>query len=428
MCTGGLVGAAIAGGGFILSYTRLRMATTRDYYEILGLARGASDDEIKRSFRKLAQQWHPDVNTSAEADLRFKEINEAYQVLSDPQRRQAYDVFGHAGVGGASGEGFDPFGGFAGGTSFNGFGDLFDAFFGGAAGGMGRRQRVPTGADLRYDLQLTFAESISGAETEIEFTALARCETCGGTGAEPGTQPMTCPRCGGTGELRAVRATMLGQIVNVTMCDRCHGTGKVVETPCHTCRGDGRVERKRHLRVTVPAGIDDGHQIRLTGEGEAAPRGGAPGNLYVVAHVARHPLLRRQDSELFYELSLSITQAALGASVSVPTADGEETVDIRPGTQAGSEIRLRGRGVPHLRRPGVRGDVHVLVEVHVPSRLTHRQRELLEQLAVEMDEVEEAADETAPADQADGAARVKPATRRRPRRPGLRDRLRDAIS
>ena len=404
------------------------MATTRDYYEILGVARAASDEDIKRSFRKLAQQWHPDVNTSTEADLRFKEINEAYQVLSDPQRRQAYDMFGHAGVGGA-GQGFDPFGGFGGQAGFGGFGDLFDAFFGGAAGGMGRRQRVPTGADLRYDLQLTFAESISGAEKEIEFSALSRCETCAGSGAEPGTQPVTCPRCSGTGELRQVRSTMLGQIVNVTVCDRCRGTGKVVETPCHTCHGDGRVEHRRRLRVTVPAGIDDGHQIRLTGEGEAAPRGGVPGNLYVVAHVATHEQLRRQDTELYYDLSLSITQAALGASVTVPTADGEEMVDIRPGTQAGSEIRLRGRGVPHLRRAGVRGDVHVLVDVRVPTRLSSRQRELLEQLAVEMGEVgDEPTDQATPADGDAAGPRRKPVTRRRGRRPGLRDRLRDAIS
>ncbi len=404
------------------------MATTRDYYEILGVARAASDEDIKRSFRKLAQQWHPDVNTSTEADLRFKEINEAYQVLSDPQRRQAYDMFGHAGVGGA-GQGFDPFAGFGGQAGFGGFGDLFDAFFGGAAGGTGRRQRVPTGADLRYDLQLTFAESISGAEKEIEFSALSRCETCAGSGAEPGTQPVTCPRCSGTGELRQVRSTMLGQIVNVTVCDRCRGTGKIVETPCHTCHGDGRVEHRRRLRVTVPAGIDDGHQIRLTGEGEAAPRGGVPGNLYVVAHVATHEQLRRQDAELYYDLSLSITQAALGASVTVPTADGEEMVDIRPGTQAGSEIRLRGRGVPHLRRAGVRGDVHVLVDVRVPTRLSSRQRELLEQLAVEMGEVgDEPTDQATPADGDAAGPRRKPVTRRRGRRSGLRDRLRDAIS
>jgi molecular chaperone DnaJ len=401
------------------------MATQRDYYDILGVQRGASDDDIKRSFRKLAQQWHPDVNTSAEADARFKEINEAYQVLSDPQRRQAYDMFGHAAAGGA---GFDPFGGAAG-AGFGGFGDIFDAFFGGAAGGA-RRPRVPTGADLRYDLELTFAESITGAEKEIEFTALSRCETCSGSGAEPGTQPSTCPKCNGTGELRQVRSTMLGQMVNVTACDRCKGTGKIVETPCHTCRGDGRVERKRTLRVTIPAGIAEGHQVRLSGEGEAAPRGGVPGNLYVVIHVAPHPQLQRRETELFYELSLSITQAALGARVTVPTATGSEEIEIKAGTQPGAEIRLRGRGVPHLRRPDSRGDLHVLVDVKVPQRLSAKQRELLEQLSAELGEVEEATGSDTPAGKDATAAAKKPrkSSRRRGRQPGLRDRLRDAIS
>ena len=415
------------------------MATQRDYYDILGVPRGAGDDEIKKAFRKLAQQWHPDVNTSEEADLRFKEINEAYQVLSDPQRRQAYDMFGHAATGGAAGGGFDPFGagGFGGaaGGGFQGFGDLFDTLFG-AAGGGARRPRVPTGADLRYDLRLTFAESISGAEKEIEFGSLARCETCSGSGAEPGTSPVTCPKCSGTGELRNVRQTMLGQMVSVTPCDRCRGTGRIVETPCHTCHGEGRVEKRRKLRVTVPAGIDDGHQIRISGEGEAAPRGGVPGNLYVVAHVTAHPQLRRQETELFYDLSLSITQAALGARVNVPTADGEEEVEIKAGTQAGTEIRLRGKGVPHLRRQGSRGDVHVLVDVHVPNRLTSRQRALLEELAGEFGEVDdepatadgaEAAAEAGTADSATGATRSKRAQRRR-RKNGIRDRIRDAIS
>ena len=317
-------------------------------------------------------------------------------------------------------------GGFQGG--FQGFGDLFDTLFGGAAGA-GRRPRVPAGADLRYDLRLTFAESISGAEKEIEFTSMARCETCGGNGAEPGTEPTTCPKCNGTGELRNVRQTMLGQMINVSVCDRCAGTGKIVETPCHTCHGDGRVERKRKLHVTIPAGIDDGHQIRLSGEGEAAPRGGTPGNLYVVVHVTAHAKLRRQEADLFYELSLSITQAALGARVSVPTADGEEEIEVKPGTQAGSEIRLRGRGVPLLRRAGSRGDLHVMVDVHVPSRLTSRQRELLEQLAVELGEVE-ATDEAAADGEAPTDAKAKSSARqrRRARRAGLRDRLRDAIS
>jgi molecular chaperone DnaJ len=399
------------------------MATQRDYYDILGVPRGAGDEDIKRAFRKLAQKWHPDVNTSAEADLRFKEINEAYQVLSDPQRRQAYDMFGRAGVGVGT-EGSDPFGAYQGG--FGGFSDLFDAFFGGATAGA-RRPRVPTGADLRYDLQLTFAESISGADKEIEFSSLARCDTCNGNGAEPGSEPVTCPRCSGSGELRHVRSTMLGQMINVTTCDRCRGTGKIVEKPCPTCRGDGRIERKRKLRVAIPAGIDEGHQVRLSGEGEAAPRGGVPGNLYVVVHVAAHPQLRRQDTELFYGLPLSITQAALGARIEVPTADGKEEIEVKPGTQAGSEIRLRGRGVPHLRRPDSRGDLHILVDIRVPQRLSARQRELLEQLAIELGEVE--SDEPVEATDAGPDAPRRPkATRRRARRPGLRDRLRDAIS
>jgi len=414
------------------------MATQRDYYDILGVPKGADDEDIKKAFRKQAQQWHPDVNTSAEADERFKEINEAYQVLSDPQRRQAYDMFGHAAAGAGAG-GFDPFGGqggFSGGFStgaggFQGFGDLFDTLFGANVGGA-RRPRTPAGADLRYDLRLTFAESIAGAEKEIEFDSLVKCPTCGGNGAEPGTEPITCPKCNGTGELRNVRQTMLGQMINVTVCDRCGGIGKIVETPCHTCHGEGRVHEKRKLRVTIPPGIDDGHQIRLSGEGEAAPRGGAPGNLYVVAHVTPHPQLRRQDTELFYELSLSITQAALGARVPVPTADGEEEVEIKPGTQAGSEIRLRGRGVPHLRRTGSRGDVHVLVDVRVPTKLTSKQRELLEQLSVELGEVDETApdatsDEGA-ASAEEGAAKPRARTRRKGRNPGIRDRLRDAIS
>jgi len=389
------------------------MATTRDYYDILGVPRGASDAEVKRAFRKLAQQWHPDVSTEAGADERFKEIAEAYRVLSDPQQRQAYDMFGRAGVnaGAAGGDSF---------TGFGAFGDLFDAFFGGAAAAGARRARTPTGADLRYDLSLSFAESISGVEKEIEFTALARCETCDASGAEPGTTAHTCPRCGGSGEISHVRQTMLGQMINVTACDRCRGVGRIVETPCSTCRGDGRVERKRVLRVVVPAGIDEGHQIRLSGEGEAAPRGGMPGNLYVVIHLQPHAQLRRQDTELFYELPLTITQAALGARVTVPTATGEEQIEIKPGTQPGSEIRLRGKGVPHLRRSGVRGDLHVLVDLRVPTRLSARQRELLEALATESGERE--ADAAGPAD--------RPTADRggRRRRGGLRDRLKDAIS
>jgi molecular chaperone DnaJ len=354
------------------------MATTeRDFYQVLGVERGASDAEIKRAFRKLAQQWHPDVNAEPEAQERFKEVNEAYQVLGDPERRQRYDMFGRAGVDGAGGPG-------AGFEGFGGFSDIFDAFFGGQAGaGTARRGRPQPGADLRYDLRITFEEAVKGTEKEIEFRVLQPCETCGGNGAEPGTEPVTCPQCEGRGEVRSVRQTMLGQMVNVSACPRCRGEGKIVETACHTCKGDGRTERKRTLRVTIPAGIDEGHQIRLSNEGEVGPRGGQAGSLYVAVHVAPHPSLKREGSELFYMAKISIAQAALGTRITVPTVDGEEEVEIKAGTQPDAEIRLRGKGVPHLRRTGSRGDLHVLVDVVVPTKLSKRQRELLTELAAE---------------------------------------------
>jgi molecular chaperone DnaJ len=357
------------------------MAVETDYYEILGVARGASDAEIKRAFRKLAQQWHPDVNASPEAHQRFKEINEAYQVLSDRERRQTYDLFGRAGLGDMGGNGDFGFGG-----GFGGFGDIFDAFFGaGAAGGV-RRGRPAAGADLRYDLRITFEEAVRGTEKEIEYTALARCETCGGSGAAPGTSPVTCPQCGGRGEVRSVRQTMLGQMVNVTTCPRCRGEGRIVEQRCDTCQGEGRIQRKRTIRVTVPAGIDEGHQIRLSNEGEVGPRGGPAGSLYVAVHVAPHPQLRRDGTELYHEVDVSMVQAALGTQVTIPTIEGDEPLEVRPGTQPGTEIRLRGRGVPHLRRPNARGDLHVLVNVTVPTKLSKRERELLESIAKERGE------------------------------------------
>jgi len=339
------------------------MART-DYYAILGVERSATEAEIKKAFRRLAQQHHPDVSTNPDAADRFKELNEAYQVLSDPDRRQRYDLFGAAGVEADVAAGF------------GGFADIFDAFFGGATGGA-RRGRPLTGSDLRYDLRITFQEAILGTEKEIEFPVLGRCETCGGSGAKPGTSPTTCPQCNGRGEVRQVRQTMLGQMVNVTPCPRCRGEGRIVETPCETCRGEGRVERHRSLRVTVPAGIDEGHQIRLSGEGETGPRGGPAGSLYVAVHVAPHPQLRREGTELVYEARVGLAQAALGTRIEVPTVEGHEEVEVKAGTQPGTEIRLRGRGAPHLRRPGARGDLHVIVDVAVPTRLSKVEREAL---------------------------------------------------
>lgn len=347
------------------------MATQRDYYEILGVPRGASDADVKKAFRKLAQRWHPDVNTDAGADHRFKEINEAYQVLSDPQRRQQYDLFGRTGLG-DSGEEYGPF------TGYGTFGDLFDAFFGGPASSAGRRPRPPAGSDLRYDLTIGFTESVTGTEKELVFDTLDRCATCGGSGAKPGTSPTTCPQCGGRGEVRITRPTMIGQMINVTRCPQCKGEGKVIAEVCPDCHGEGRLPREKHIHVSIPAGIDDGHQIRLSGEGEAGPRGGIVGDLYVAVHVTPRPGLRREGTELFHDLQVSMTDAALGTRVTVPTADGEEEIEIKPGTQPGAEVRLRGRGVPHLRRPGTRGDLHVRVDVRVPTRLSKQQRELLE--------------------------------------------------
>jgi molecular chaperone DnaJ len=354
------------------------MATELDYYIILGVERTATDAEIQKAYRRLAQQWHPDVNADAGAQERFKQISEAYQVLSDPQRRQTYDMFGRAGLG-ADGAGFDA-------SGFGSFSDIFDAFFGGTAAGAARRAHPTAGSDLRYDLRITFEEAVRGTEKEIEFPVFGRCETCSGTGAKPGTEPVTCDQCGGRGEIRTTRRTMLGQMVNVSACPKCRGEGKIVTDPCETCHGEGRTERKRSLRVSIPAGIDEGHQIRLSNEGEIGVRGGPAGSLYVAVHVTPHPTLRREGTELYYAADVSIVQAALGTRVAVPTVDGDEEIEIKAGTQPGTEIRLRGRGVPHLRRTGSKGDLHVFVNVVVPAKLSKRQRELLAEYAAESGE------------------------------------------
>jgi molecular chaperone DnaJ len=350
------------------------MAIKRDYYEILGVPRDASDEEIKRAFRRAAQRHHPDIDASDGAEQRFKELNEAYRVLSDRQRRTAYDMFGHAGVDGTTGGGFEGFGG-----GFGPFGDIFDAFFGGSPTGTRARRRVVAGADLRYDLTIEFAEAISGVTKDIRFPTLVTCDVCAGSGGEPGTEPERCPECNGTGERRRVSQTILGQMVNITACPRCNGEGRVIATPCHNCSGEGRARQERTLQVTVPAGIDSGQRIALEGQGESGPRGGPPGDLYVVVTVRDHPQLLRRGSELFHELGVTFPQAALGATLSVPTVEGGEEIVIPPGTQSGTELRLKGRGVPRLRGSG-RGDLHVIVTVVVPEKPSKAERELLKQL------------------------------------------------
>ncbi|HLG71033.1 MAG TPA: molecular chaperone DnaJ [Chloroflexota bacterium] len=344
----------------------------RDYYEVLGVARNASDDEIKKAFRRLARQYHPDVNKEKDAEARFKEVNEAYEVLSDPQKRQMYDQFGHAGPGMGAGAGFGDFG------SFGGFSDIFQTFFGGQTAGGGRRgpQR---GSDLRYNLTLTFEEAVFGCEKELEIPRADTCSVCRGSGAEPGTEPSRCPNCNGTGELRRVQQSIFGQFVNVVMCERCQGEGRVISTPCHECHGAGRVRVTKHVTLKVPAGVDTGSQIRLTGEGEAGPRGGPNGNLYVAISVKKHAFFERDGQDILYTLPINFAQAALGDEVEVPTVDGKVMLKIPAGTQSGRVMRLKDKGVPNLRGGG-RGDQHVYVKVVTPTDLSQRERELLEQL------------------------------------------------
>ena len=264
-------------------------------------------------------------------------------------------------------------------VGFGPFGDIFDAFFGGSPAGGRRRQRAVAGADLRYDLTITLAEAVSGVSREIHFPALVRCATCNGSGAEPGSEPERCPECNGTGERRRVSQTILGQMVNITACPRCNGEGRIVSTPCHTCKGDGRIQEERRLEVSIPAGIESGQRIALEGQGEAGPRGGPSGDLYVLVTVREDADLVRRGTELYVEVPVTFAQAALGASVSVRTVEGSEDIAIPAGTQSGQEIRLRGRGMPRLRGSG-RGDLHVIATVVVPAKLTKRERELLREL------------------------------------------------
>ena len=350
------------------------MAVKRDYYDVLGVDRDADDAEIKRAFRRLAQQHHPDIDKNDGAEQRFKELNEAYRILSDRQRRSAYDMFGHAGVEGAAAGGGEGFGG-----GFGPFGDIFDAFFGGAPAGARRRTRVVAGADLRYDLTIEFAEAVFGVTKEINFATLVTCLHCEGAGGEPGTEPETCPECNGSGEKRRVAQTILGQMVNIVACPRCLGEGRIIATPCTVCGGDGRTREERTVAVNIPAGIDDGQRIALEGQGEAGPRGGPNGDLYVAIGVREHPQLMRRGTELYHELPITFPQAALGATLSVPTVEDSEEVEIPAGAQSGHEIRLRGKGVPRLRGAG-RGDLHVIVNVVVPTKLSKRERELLREL------------------------------------------------
>ncbi len=350
------------------------MATNkRDYYEVLGVARGANDDELKKAYRRLAKQYHPDTNKEHGADARFIEINEAYETLSDPQKRSLYDRYGHAGLNGGNAAGFGDFAGFG---SIN---DLFD-FFAGATGAQ-RRAEPQRGADIRYELTISFEEAVFGCQKEIELPRWEACSTCRGSGAQPGTSTTRCSVCQGKGEIRRVQQSIFGQFVNVTMCERCRGEGKVITTPCEKCRGQGRVRNNRRVVVNIPAGVDDGINVRVTGEGEVSSRGGTPGNLYVILSVKQHPFFKRLGNDIQYELPISFAQAALGDEVEVPTVDGKSTtLKLPAGTQSNRSFRLKGMGVPVV-HSSARGDQHVIVKVVTPTNLSPEQKRLLEEFA-----------------------------------------------
>lgn len=348
---------------------------TKDYYTILETSRDASQDEIKQAYRRLARQYHPDVNKSPDAEERFKEINEAYEVLSDPDKRAMYDRYGTV----------MPNGGLGGGYDYGGFRDPFDIFaevfgnlggFGTGAGRTGPRR----GNDIRIGLDITFEEAAFGVEKELEVQRMETCPTCNGSGAKPGTRPERCAECNGSGQVRRVQHTFLGSFVNVMPCPTCQGSGSVIRVPCEECSGSGRVRARRRIKVNIPAGVDDGVNIRLSGEGEPGERNGPPGNLYVALHVLPHAYFKRRGDDVILEMQVNIAQATLGSNVTVPTLDGERQINIPAGTQSGTIFRLRGLGAHHLRSNG-RGDQLIVVQVATPTQLTAEQRQLFQQLA-----------------------------------------------
>ncbi|MDE2853908.1 MAG: molecular chaperone DnaJ [Chloroflexota bacterium] len=348
----------------------------RDYYEVLGVSRGADEREIKSAFRRLARQYHPDVSSEADAEAKFKEINEAYEVLSDEDKRARYDRFGHAGVNGAGS-------GFSGG--FGGFEDIFD-IFNSAFGEQprGRRRGPSAGRDRRVDVTIDFVDAVFGVEKEIEFQRLESCDSCGGTGAAEGARPSTCGVCNGSGEVRQVQQTFLGSMVRAQTCPNCGGTGQLIRNPCRNCDGSGRRQKRAVLSVKIPAGVSEGIQIQVRGDGDAGERGAPSGNLFVVVHVRDHEYFKRNDNNILLDIGINIAQATLGDRISVDTVDGPVELQIPAGTQTGKVFRLRGKGIPRLRSDGSnsgRGDQLVSVQVETPTDLSEQQRALFVQLA-----------------------------------------------
>ena len=358
------------------------MAEKRDYYEVLGLQKGASDDEIKKAFRKMAMKYHPDRNPdNKEAEEKFKEVNEAYGVLSDADKKAKYDRFGHAGV--------DPNAGFGGGAGgfggFGGFEDIFDMFGGGFGGfggfgGQQRRNNGPRkGADLQKAISITFEEAAFGCKKELEITKNVKCGTCNGEGTKPGTSKKTCPVCNGSGQVASVQRTPFGQFQSVTQCGNCGGTGQINESPCDDCRGTGKVRKNVKIAVNIPAGVDNESVIPIRGEGEPGVNGGPSGDLYIVLNVKPHKMFKRSGSDLYLEIPISFDQAALGADITVPTLEGKVSYKVPAGTQPGTTFRLKGKGVKNLRSDKM-GDLYVKVNLEVPTKLNHKQKKAIEEM------------------------------------------------
>jgi molecular chaperone DnaJ len=348
---------------------------SRNYYEVLGVAQDAGPDVIKKAYRKLARKYHPDVNHESDAEERFKEVNEAYEVLSDREKRSIYDRYGEEGLQGM------------GGVNFGGMRDPFDIFaevfgdLGGFGGFGGRGRQGPRrGNDIRTRLTISFEEAVFGTDEEVEIRRQEPCPVCNGSGAEPGTSPETCPECGGSGQTRQVQRTILGSFVNITTCQRCEGQGTIVKSPCHRCHGSGRVYQQRKISVSVPPGVADGMTIRLSGQGEPGERNGPSGNLYITLNVRNHEYFKRRNNDVMLELKINVAQAALGDVIQVPTLEGEREITIPAGTQSGAIFRLRGLGVPVLRGNG-RGDQLIVVQVAIPDELDEEQQDLFQQLA-----------------------------------------------
>lgn len=345
----------------------------KDYYEILGIERGASEEEIKKAFRKKALKYHPDRNSgNKEAEEKFKELNEAYQVLSDTQKKAQYDQFGTTDFGssGFDASNFDF-------SDFGGFGDIFDSFFGGGTSGSRRKRNGPErGADLEYNIALTFEEAVFGVEKNISINRNENCETCGGTGAKKGSHPKTCDKCGGTGQIKVQKNTMLGSFVNIVTCDKCSGKGTIVSDPCNTCRGTGKVRKHRNIKVNIPAGVDNGNVLPLRGEGEPGTNGGPSGDLYINIRVAAHSVFKRKGVDIIIDSHISFAKAALGVNLKVPTVDGEVRYEVPSGTQPGTVFRLKGKGVPRVNGRG-RGDQYVNIIVDIPKALNEKQKEAI---------------------------------------------------